>query len=747
MHCPKCGEVFEERSRRFCPVDGARLISSETAVQGTRPGIFSNLMPKLDATIDAGKDIEAAAESSLSSHQEIVNHSELDIDIDEDIVFELRDDSLAYANTEINGPHDDDILEPARGENVRFIRAEDIPPGHAEIQNNERVRGFGALFDEEAPESFVGRSVKGRFLAREYLGDSGVGHLYVGQDNLHDERPVVIQIFHDEDDEIMSSILAEERISLLHFSHPNVARMIDSGEFLDQRRYVVVEHHDHLSVSDIMAIHGRLSSDRTAAIIKQIAYGLSNAHQEGLLHRDIEPSNIAIERRNDGSEQAILIGMGLSKGDADEYTAFYRAPEVLEGRIPTVASDIFALGATAFEMLTGQLPFSGDTPKELIAAQRNSRPTIPAEIANSISPLVESVLMRAMSPNPATRFAKAREFGDALHHALVDCAPEVPKVRRDSLADVIPTPALPSSGNVADHGEKKEVILKPLAKAVSVENDPAWTRRSPEPPSEGSHLVKIIAAIGIPVLLMLLGVGWYLLVKTPVDPSLNSLTGEPGSTGLDTTVPNVNSDIEVPPLPRTIPQPPNTSFYQNTKQNLKGDLLLNFVGFTVYYPKDWRVNGPQVRENVNSRGKFLDISHETPEGMMKEQMLISYYPSRGTFKEDVDKFPQLAKEANETLKKLLPGYQQISEGETQVNGNWRAYELTFQAGGRSPSGENITVWGRRLFIPAARPGVRAGFEITMLATSFSDEVRGADDVGTKGELAKILYTFEPSQNF
>ncbi|QQS32534.1 MAG: serine/threonine protein kinase [Acidobacteriota bacterium] len=702
-------------------------------------------MPKFDAGSDAVNDIEAANELPASSHQEVLDLSELDIDLDEDIVFELRDDSSADTHPAIKGPQDDEIDEPARGENVRFIRAEDIPPGHADIENSGRTRGLGASFDEKAPESFVGRSVKGRFLATEYLGDSGVGHLYVGQDDLHDERPVVIQIFHDEDDEIMSSILAEERISLLHFSHPNIARMIDSGEFVDQRRYVVVEHHDHLSVSDIMAIHGRLSSDRTASIIKQVAYGLSNAHQEGLLHRDIEPSNIAIERRDDGSERAILIGMGLSKGDPDEYTAFYRAPEVLEGRIPTVASDIFALGATAFEMLTGQLPFSGNTPKELISAQRNSRPAIPADVAKNISPLVESVLMRAMSPNPATRFAKAREYGDALHHALVDCAPEVPKVRRDSLADVIPTPA--SSETVAEHGERKEVILKPLAKAVPAESDPAWTRRSPEPPSEGSHLVKIIAAVGIPVLLILLGVGWYFLVKTPVDPSLNSLTGEPGSAGFDTTVPNVNSDIEVPPLPRTIPQPPNTSFYQNTKQNLKGDLLLNFVGFTVYYPKDWKVNGPQVRENVNSRGKFLDISRETPEGMMKEQMLISYYPSRGTFKEDVDKFPQLAKEANETLKKLLPGYQQISEGETQVNGNWRAYELKFQAGGRSPSGENITVWGRRLFIPAARPGVRAGFEITMLATSFSDEVRGADDVGTKGELAKILYTFEPSQNF
>ena len=132
---------------------------------------------------------------------------------------------------------------------------------------------------------------------------------------------------------------------------------------------------------------------------------------------------------------------------------------------------------------------------------------------------------------------------------------------------------------------------------------------------------------------------------------------------------------------------------------------------------------------------------------MKEQMLVSYYPSKGTFKEDADKFPQMVKEANETLKKLLPGYKLVSEGEIKVNGDWSAYEVKFQGSGTSESGEKIDVWGRRFFIPAARPGVHSGFEITMLATSAADDVRSADDVGVKGELAAILYSFEPSQNF
>jgi hypothetical protein len=132
---------------------------------------------------------------------------------------------------------------------------------------------------------------------------------------------------------------------------------------------------------------------------------------------------------------------------------------------------------------------------------------------------------------------------------------------------------------------------------------------------------------------------------------------------------------------------------------------------------------------------------------MKEQMLISYYPSRGTFDLDGERFPQMVKETNDTLKKILPEYQMVSEGEIKLNQHWRAYEIKFQGGGMSENGEKLIVWGRRIFVPAARPGTRNGFEITMLATSLAEGLLSVDDVGVKGQLATILETFEPSQNF
>jgi hypothetical protein len=204
-------------------------------------------------------------------------------------------------------------------------------------------------------------------------------------------------------------------------------------------------------------------------------------------------------------------------------------------------------------------------------------------------------------------------------------------------------------------------------------------------------------------------------------------------------------DIEIPPPPRSVAQPPDTVYFQNSRQSLKGDLVRNFLGFSLYYPQSWQINEVTESRKAGTRGKFLDIS-KTTDGRLSEQMLVSYYDSRGTFKEDAARFPQLVRETNETLKALIPNYQILSEGERVINGGWRAYEVKFQGGGIA-GGEKMIVWGRRLFIPASRSGARSGYEITMLATSLAPDVRSVDDVGTKGELAAILQTFEPNGDF
>ena len=269
-----------------------------------------------------------------------------------------------------------------------------------------------------------------------------------------------------------------------------------------------------------------------------------------------------------------------------------------------------------------------------------------------------------------------------------------------------------------------------------------WEKRSSAPSKVSGLAFTLFSILGI---LLLMGGAWgfwaYILNRPPEA----QLIEVPKESVFPTPEENINiaaptpGEIEVPPLPRTVSQPPNTKYFQNSKEGLKGDLTKNFLGFSLYYPQDWKQN--------DANGKFLDISREASSGTPIEQMLVSYYDSKGTFKTDTDLFPALVKETNTTLKEIVPNYEVVSEGEKAVNNGWRAYEVKFKGEGKTGKGESITLWGRRLFIPPARPGMKNGYVVTMLATSLSPDVKNADDVGVKGELASILESFEPNQNF
>jgi hypothetical protein len=220
-------------------------------------------------------------------------------------------------------------------------------------------------------------------------------------------------------------------------------------------------------------------------------------------------------------------------------------------------------------------------------------------------------------------------------------------------------------------------------------------------------------------------------------PAGNDTTGNNANAETAQKVEPVQPEVESPPLTRQIVQPPNSEYFQNTKENLKGDLAKNFRGFSFYYPNDWTKS--------QSTTNFVDVARIGATGSPIEQMLVSYYDSKGTFSGDAEKFPKLVEQSNKDLIKVLDGkYTFLSQGETNINGGWKAYEMKFKAEGTTVNGDSITLWGRRIWLPAARQGIHSGFVITLLATSLSPEVKSADDVGVKGELASVLGSFEPT---
>lgn len=764
MYCPKCKQKFEEGSRRFCPTDGARLVSDSAGDLPPQGGIFANLIPKMEGISDLGaalSDVPGVVVSDLERDTEDVPKPEQKTD---EVFFELDDhDTLPPLDQrpivenepliELSPVDSPKLPSPAANQVPvqagRKVDPSQVPAGHIVLGSGDSSVGGFPHFDTQDPNSFVGSVVKGRYKVIEYLGGDESGLAYLAEDMIAVEKKVVVRVvLSGESDELMNSILSEERVSLSHFSHPNIARMIDSGEFADGKYFLISEYVDALSVADILGIHGRFSAQRASRVIRQISNALNEAHQEGILHRDIRPENLIIKPGTADSEQAVLVNFGASRGESTARNILFQSPEVLDGRINTGSSDIFALAVVSFQMLTGQTPFNGSSPKEILKAQYGGLVTKPTDVRPGLPVAINDVFEKALSFKPAGRYTKARDFGDAFCLALSSDAPaaKAPQIEPQNIVNLQPlvpaiksTPAAstPPATKRADSSEKKSgATPKPDAARKKSIADPAPEQKSRTRYAVGVTLLALLAALAI---------GWYYYANNPA----GILTGSQQNSEVNANTgnsPAISDDTEQRPLPRSLAQPPNTNTYQNSKQNLKGDLLTNFLGFTLFYPKDWKVNDPQQGTSSGSRGKFLDISRSTSDDRLQEQMLISYYPSKGTFSADSEIFPQLVRETNETLSKILPGYQVVSQGETTLNGAWRAYEIKFQGGGTSPSGEKLEVWGRRLFVPAARTGARNGFEITMLATSLAGNVKSVDEVGVVGELGPVLYSFEPSQN-
>jgi serine/threonine-protein kinase len=758
MYCPKCKQSFEEGSRRFCPTDGARLVSEASSESNeSQAGIFANLIPKMGGISDLGSKLAEAPGVFVAGSESVDNRVPGFESDDDDVFFEIDDVVESEADTKLlfePSQRSEATLEPIPADseqsNAQVVKKVDpttIPEGGVDLDGGHKGSDLSATLDIENPENLVGNLVKGRYRVTEFLGSEETGLAYLAEDQISNGKTVLVRVHaHGEVDEMMESMLAEERISLSHFSHPNIARFVDSGEFVNGISFIVSEYVDGLTVGDILAIHGSFDPKRSSRILRQISGALNEAHQEGILHRDIRPENIVIDPDSGDVEQAKLVNFGASGGAANSDNLVYKSPEVVDGRINTIVSDIFSLGVVAYEMLTGALPFEGKSKNEILRSQYSGLAAVPSVLRTELPTAVNEVLSKGLSFKPADRYKKAREFGDALTGALME-VPGEHKVERPNIVNLQPlAPDLEAKTELQKPTPRIQIPPVKRTDAVQSHSEDPKESDAGVPVHKRDHNVwYVVGAIAVLLALGTLAGWYYYLNRSAVIQSADGSKGDLAESNISNTAPANEADQI--PLASDRAQPPNSDLYKNTKEDLKGDLAENFLRFSLFYPKGWKVIGPQPGTAANARGKFLDISRSTVDGRLQEQMLISYYSSGGTFEADAGRFPQLVRETNNTLEKILPGYQMVSEGEITFNGGLRAYEVKFQGGGKSSTGGKLLVWGRRLFVPASHPGVPNGFEITMLATSDSENVRGVDEVGVRGELGPVLSGFEPAQNF
>jgi serine/threonine-protein kinase len=277
-----------------------------------------------------------------------------------------------------------------------------------------------------------GRFVPGTLLGGRYriiglLGQGGMGEVYRATD-LTLGQSVALKFLPQAtalSNALLERFHGEVRVAR-QVSHPNVCRVYDIGE-ADGMPFISMEYVDGEDLSTLLHRIGRLPAARAVEIARHLCAGLAAAHAKGVMHRDLKPQNIMMNRR--GEIMIMDFGLAaiagqLSGAEARSGTPAYMAPEQLKGTEVTAKSDIYALGLVLFELFTGKRPFEADSIQKLIEQQEAAHFQSMTSIAAEIDPVVEKVIRRCLDPDPSKRpptplaVAAALPGGDPLAAAL-----------------------------------------------------------------------------------------------------------------------------------------------------------------------------------------------------------------------------------------------------------------------------------------------------------------------------------------
>ncbi|HEX8123512.1 MAG TPA: Stk1 family PASTA domain-containing Ser/Thr kinase [Solirubrobacteraceae bacterium] len=307
--------------------------------------------------------------------------------------------------------------------------------------------------------------VDGRYRLVSRLGSGGMADVWCAED-LQLGRQVALKLLHRRfaEDADFVERFRREASSAAGLQHPNVVSVYDRGEF-DGTYYIAMEFLDGVTLKDLVKRDGPLPSDRAIDLAIQILRAARFAHKRGIIHRDLKPHNVIV----DGEDRAKVTDFGIAKAGASDMTetgsilgtAQYLSPEQAQGLAVNAQSDLYAIGIVLYEMLTGAIPFDGDSAVTIALKQVSEPPLPPSRLNPSVSPELEAVVLRALAKEPAQRFADADEFIAALEAARAGMGDS----GGASTTAFMPVPA-PAPGVV----EEEVVYAEPL-----VEDDgPRW---------------------------------------------------------------------------------------------------------------------------------------------------------------------------------------------------------------------------------------------------------------------------------
>ena len=264
-------------------------------------------------------------------------------------------------------------------------------------------------------DKFIGTILDNRYELLEVIGVGGTAVVYKAKCHRLN-RYVAVKILKEEyaQDEEFRRKFHDEAQAVAMLSHPNIVNVYDvsrSGSI----EYIVMELIDGITLKEYLSRRGQLSPKEVTVFATQIARALEHAHSHNIIHRDIKPQNIMLLR--DGTVKVADFGIAHFTNNDNTYckgeaigSVHYVSPEQAKGSFVDNRTDLYSLGVVMYEMITGRLPFEGDTPVSIALQHINSIALPPSIFAENVPPQLEEITMKAMNPSLSKRYTSAAQI-------------------------------------------------------------------------------------------------------------------------------------------------------------------------------------------------------------------------------------------------------------------------------------------------------------------------------------------------
>jgi eukaryotic-like serine/threonine-protein kinase len=389
-------------------------------------------------------------------------------------------------------------------------------PGRTTVRvTNEERDGAGMT---------IPRLLSDRYELGETLGYGGMSEVHRGRD-VRLGRDVAVKVLRADlaRDPQFQHRFRREAQNAAALNHPAIVAVYDTGETVSDYGplpYIVMEFVDGRTLRDIVKTEGPMDEQRAMETMVDVCAALDFSHRNGIIHRDVKPANIMINNAGTvkvmdfGIARALADGQGVTQTAAVVGTAQYLSPEQARGELVDARSDVYAAGCVLYELITGDPPFTGDSPVAVAYQHVREDPTPPSSQNPDVSAALDAVVLKAMSKNPANRYQSAAEMRTDLVRVLSGQRQLAPVVMTDADRDLM----LDSGPTVA---------IRPIRPSRA-------SRRRPEPPGGPAEGLRPGRGLGVLTTVVVAAVlGLLLLLFTnvfgggPKPEALPNVVGQP----------------------------------------------------------------------------------------------------------------------------------------------------------------------------------------------------------------------------